>query len=94
MPKAKSEKQNDQMRSWDIPAPDPPKPEVRTRKPYYPDALDEDDERIAQKVYEAITTCSGQALLSLSSARCLVDLYGAEVVNSTLGRVLAQRIST
>ncbi len=86
MPKAKS--LPDQAYSWENLA--PPKPEVRTRKPYYSDALEgEDDERIAQKVYEVIKTCSGQAALSLSSARCLVDLYGAEVVNSTLGRMLA-----
>lgn len=86
----KAAKQQDQPYAWDNPTPVPPKPDVRTRKAYYPDALDGiEDEQIAQKVYEAIKLYGGDALLSLSSARCLVDLYGAEVVNTTLGRMLA-----
>ncbi len=71
--------------------PDPkPPPEIKKRQPYYPTALvDEDDERAALRIYQTVERLSGANTLSLSNARCLIDLYGREVVTSTLKRMEA-----
>jgi len=75
----------------ELPAPIPKPPMViKKRQPYYPTPLeDEDDERAAQQVYQTVERLSGAKTLSLSNARCLVDLYGREVVTSTLKRMEA-----
>ncbi|MFN8531856.1 MAG: bifunctional DNA primase/polymerase [Anaerolineae bacterium] len=75
----------------ELPAPMPKSPpEIKKRQPYYRTALeDEDDERAAQRVYQTIERLSGAKTLSLSNSRCLVDLYGSEVVVSTLRRMEA-----
>ncbi len=71
--------------------PDPtPPPKIKKRQPYYPTPLeDEDDERAAQRVYQTVERLSGAKTLSLNNARCMIDLYGREVVTSTLRRMEA-----
>ena len=72
-----------------VPDPKPPF-EIKKRQPYYPTPLeDEDDERAAQRVYQTVERLSGAKSLSLSNARCLVDLYGREIVTSTVKRMEA-----
>ncbi len=86
LPKAKPE-----PLPLELPAPIPkPSPPIKKRQPYYPTPLeDEDDERAAQRVYQTVERLSGAKTLSLSNARCLVDLYGREIVTSTLKRMEA-----
>ncbi len=86
LPKAKTEPLPLE-RSVPIPEPTPP---LKKRQPYYPTLLeDEDDERAAQRVYQTVERLSGAKTLSLSNARCLIDLYGQEVVTSALKRMEA-----
>ncbi len=86
LPKAKPE-----PLPLELPAPIPkPQSEIKRRQPYYPTALeDEDDERIAMRAYQTVERLSGAKTLSLSNARCLVDLYGREIVTSTVKRMEA-----
>ncbi len=75
----------------ELPAPIPKPPRViKKRQPYYPTPLkDEDDERAAQRVYQTVERLSGAKTLSLSNARCMIDLYGREIVTSTVKRMEA-----
>ncbi len=84
LPKAKPE-----PTQFEIPASIPkPPPESRKRQPYYPTPLeDEGDECAAQRVYQTVERLSGAKTLSLSNARCLIDLYGLEIVISMLKRM-------
>ena len=86
LPKAKTE-----QTQFELPAPIPkPTQPIKKRQPYYPTSLeDEDDERAALRVYQTVERLSGAKTLSLSNARCLVDLYGREIVTSTVKRMEA-----
>ncbi len=86
LPKARPEPIQVEL-SAPMPKPTPP---IKKRQPYYPTPLeDENDERTAQRVYQTVERLSGAKTLSLSNARFLVDLYGREVVTSTVKRMEA-----
>jgi hypothetical protein len=62
---------------------------IPKRHAYYPSPLpNESDESTALHVYQTIEACTGTKTFSLSNARCLVDLYGADNVNAALAHLM------